>query len=69
MLGPSPSETFGFLTCDTEAEALGETRSLAQVRPGVLESVAELAAAVVADDTLAPLLAAEGDELCAGGAC
>ena len=45
-----------------EAKALRETRSLPQVRAGLLEFVAELAAAVAAGDTLAPLPAPEGDE-------
>ncbi len=61
-LTPPSSGSFGFLSSDSEAEAVRETRLLAQFRPDLLELVAELTAAVAADETLAPLLVAEGDE-------
>lgn len=61
-LTPPPDGTFAFLTSDREADALRETRLLVHTRPGLLELVAELTAAVVADDVLAPFLIAEGDE-------
>ncbi|KDN17219.1 DUF6461 domain-containing protein [Amycolatopsis rifamycinica] len=57
-LEPLRDGTFGFLSSDSEAEALRETRLLAQLRPGLLELVAELTAGVVAGARLT----AEGDE-------
>ncbi|MEV7098665.1 DUF6461 domain-containing protein [Amycolatopsis sp. NPDC051045] len=59
---PPSSGTFGFLSTGGEAEALRETRLLAQTRPGLLELVAELTAGLAAGDALAPFLTAEGDE-------
>ncbi len=47
-LKPPPDGSFGFLTSDSEAEALRETRLLHQVRPGFLDLVAELTAGLVA---------------------
>ncbi|WP_206784784.1 DUF6461 domain-containing protein [Amycolatopsis sp. MtRt-6] len=57
-LKPPPDGTFGFLTSDSEAEALRETRLLHQFRPGLLDLVADLTARLVAGETLT----AEGDE-------
>ncbi len=57
-LEPPPDGTFGFLTSDSEAEALRETRLLARLRPGLLELVADLTAGLVARARLT----AEGDE-------
>ncbi|MBE1495298.1 hypothetical protein H4696_002398 [Amycolatopsis lexingtonensis] len=61
-LTPPQSGSFGFLSSDSEAEAVRETRLLAQFRPDLLALVADLTAAVAADEALAPLLTAEGDE-------
>ncbi|NBH06490.1 hypothetical protein GTY80_25010, partial [Amycolatopsis sp. SID8362] len=61
-LTPPPDGAFGFAFTDSEAEAVRETRLLAQVRPGLLDLVADLTAAVAADEALTPFLTAEGDE-------
>ncbi|WP_410613052.1 DUF6461 domain-containing protein [Amycolatopsis sp. lyj-109] len=55
---PPPDGTFGFLTSDSEAEALRETRLLHRLRPGLLELVAESTTGLAAEIPLT----AEGDE-------
>jgi len=57
-LKPPPDGTYGFLTSDSEAEALRETRLLHQFRPGLLELVAESAGGLVAEIPFTT----EGDE-------
>ncbi|WP_370963750.1 DUF6461 domain-containing protein [Amycolatopsis sp. cg9] len=61
-LTPPQSGSFGFLSSDSEAEAVREMRLLAQFRPDLLDLVADLTAGLVADDALVPFLAAAGDE-------
>ncbi|WP_086838788.1 DUF6461 domain-containing protein [Amycolatopsis kentuckyensis] len=57
-LKPPPDGTFGFLTSDSEAEALRETRLLHQLRPGLLDLAAVLTTGL-ADEIP---LEVEGDE-------
>ncbi|MET9000026.1 DUF6461 domain-containing protein [Amycolatopsis sp. NPDC004169] len=59
-LKPPPDGTFAFITSDSEAEALRETRLLPRTRPGLPELVADLTARAADDDRLT--LASEGDE-------
>ncbi|MEU7785148.1 DUF6461 domain-containing protein [Amycolatopsis sp. NPDC049159] len=61
-LTPPQSGSFGFLSSDSEAEAVREARLLIQFRPDLIDLVADLTAAVTADEALAPFLTAEGDE-------
>ncbi|WP_410573042.1 DUF6461 domain-containing protein [Amycolatopsis sp. cmx-4-61] len=60
-LEPPPSSgAFAFITSDSEAEAVRQTRFLHQTRPGLLELVADLTAGLVEDTTL--FRTVEGDE-------
>lgn len=47
-LKPPPDGAYGFLTSDSEADALRETRSLHLLRPGFLDLVAELTTGLAA---------------------
>ena len=62
-LPPAPSGSLGFLSSDSEPEALRETRLLASFRPGTLDLVAALVTELADHDLIAPLLVAgPGDE-------
>ncbi|MDX3194901.1 DUF6461 domain-containing protein [Streptomyces sp. MN03-5084-2B] len=59
-LKPAPDGTSAFFASASEAEAVRETRLLHQLRPGLLELVADLTAGLVTEDRL--FGSAEGDE-------